>query len=85
MAVDDIALGHEVGAPVHVEDLLPGVVVLGIVGGLVGRFIAASVLKIGSVDGVNLESIVIATLGAIAAVAVVNLAKGGRGLRSGVR
>lgn len=60
-------------------------IVLGIVGGLVGGFIAASVLKIGSVDGINLESIVIATLGAILVVFVVNLARGGRGLRMGSR
>ncbi|KRT63444.1 MAG: transglycosylase-associated protein [Chloroflexi bacterium CSP1-4] len=53
-------------------------IVLGIVGGLVGGFVAASVLKMGSVDGINLESIVIATLGAIAVVYVVNLARGGR-------
>jgi uncharacterized membrane protein YeaQ/YmgE (transglycosylase-associated protein family) len=60
-------------------------VVLGIVGGLVGGFIAASVLKIGSVDGINIESIVIATLGAILVVFVVNLLRGGRGLRMGSR
>jgi uncharacterized membrane protein YeaQ/YmgE (transglycosylase-associated protein family) len=54
-------------------------VVLGIVGGLVGGFVAAKVLKIGTVDGINLESIVIATLGAIAVVWVVHLATGSRG------
>ena len=32
-------------------------VVLGIVGGLVGGFVATSVLKMGSVNGINLESI----------------------------
>ncbi len=46
-------------------------VVLGIVGGLVGGFIATSVLKMGSVNGINVESIVIATLGAILVVVVV--------------
>lgn len=55
-------------------------VVLGIVGGLVGGFVASSVLKMGTVDGINLESIVIATLGAIAVVYVVHLATGSRGL-----
>jgi uncharacterized membrane protein YeaQ/YmgE (transglycosylase-associated protein family) len=40
-------------------------VVLGIVGGLLGGFIATSVLKVGSVDGFNTESILIATIGAI--------------------
>jgi uncharacterized membrane protein YeaQ/YmgE (transglycosylase-associated protein family) len=56
-------------------------VVLGIVGGLVGGFIASSVLKIGSVNGINVESIVIATLGAILVVFVANAASGRRGLR----
>jgi len=55
-------------------------VVLGIVGGLVGGYVASSVLKIGSVDGINLESIVIATLGAMAVVFVVHVATGSRGL-----
>ena len=48
-------------------------VVLGIVGGLVGGFIATSVLNMGTVDGINLESIFIATLGSIAVVFVVGL------------
>lgn len=43
-------------------------VVLGIVGGLVGGFVATSILKIGSVNGINVESIVIATIGAVAVV-----------------
>ena len=56
-------------------------VVLGIVGGLVGGFIASSVFKIGSVDGINIESIVIATLGAILVVFVWNAMRGGRAIR----
>jgi uncharacterized membrane protein YeaQ/YmgE (transglycosylase-associated protein family) len=55
-------------------------VVLGIVGGLLGGFVAASVLNVGSVDGINIESIVIATLGAIAVVFVARFARGTRGL-----
>ena len=55
-------------------------VVLGIVGGLVGGYVAATVLKMGTVNGINIESIVIATLGAIAVVFVVHLATGSRGL-----
>ncbi len=58
-------------------------VVLGIVGGVVGGFVATSVLKIGSVDGINLESIVIATIGAVAVIAVARFAKGSRSLRPG--
>jgi uncharacterized membrane protein YeaQ/YmgE (transglycosylase-associated protein family) len=56
-------------------------VVLGIVGGLVGGYVATTVLKVGSVNGLNLESIVIATLGAIAVVFVVSMVTGSRGLR----
>jgi uncharacterized membrane protein YeaQ/YmgE (transglycosylase-associated protein family) len=58
-------------------------IVLGIVGGLVGGFIATSVFKMGSVNGINIESIFIATLGAILVVLVVNAVRGGRGLRTG--
>jgi uncharacterized membrane protein YeaQ/YmgE (transglycosylase-associated protein family) len=58
-------------------------VVLGIVGGLVGGFIATSVLKIGSVNGINVESILIATLGAILVIFAMKLATGSRGLRRG--
>jgi uncharacterized membrane protein YeaQ/YmgE (transglycosylase-associated protein family) len=57
-------------------------VVLGIVGGLLGGFVATSVLKIGTVNGINVESILIATLGAIAVVFVVGLANGTRGTRN---
>ncbi len=56
-------------------------VVLGIVGGLVGGFVATSVLKLGSVNGINVESIVIATVGAIVVVLVVSLLQGSRALR----
>jgi uncharacterized membrane protein YeaQ/YmgE (transglycosylase-associated protein family) len=60
-------------------------IVLGIVGGLVGGFIATNVFKMGTVDGINVESIFIATLGAILVVFVVNALRGGRSLRSGAR
>ena len=40
-------------------------IVLGIVGGLAGGYVAATVLKKGTVDGINIESIVIATIGAV--------------------
>jgi uncharacterized membrane protein YeaQ/YmgE (transglycosylase-associated protein family) len=56
-------------------------VVLGIVGGLVGGFVAASVLNLGTVDGINIESIVIATLGAIGVILVANFLSGSRGMR----
>jgi uncharacterized membrane protein YeaQ/YmgE (transglycosylase-associated protein family) len=55
-------------------------VVFGIVGGLLGGFVAASVLKVGSVNGINIESIVIATVGAIGVILVARLAGRSRGL-----
>ena len=55
-------------------------IVLGIVGGLVGGFVAASVLKTGSVNGINIESIVIATIGAVAIIFLARLASGKRGI-----
>jgi uncharacterized membrane protein YeaQ/YmgE (transglycosylase-associated protein family) len=58
-------------------------IVLGIVGAIVGGFVATSVLKVGSVDGINIESIVIATLGAIAVVFVAGFLNGSRGMRRG--
>jgi uncharacterized membrane protein YeaQ/YmgE (transglycosylase-associated protein family) len=60
-------------------------IVLGIVGGLVGGFLATSVFKMGSVNGINVESIFIATLGAILVVFVVNALRGGRGMARGMR
>jgi uncharacterized membrane protein YeaQ/YmgE (transglycosylase-associated protein family) len=56
-------------------------VALGIVGGLVGGYVAAKVLKVGVVNGINVESIVIATLGAIAIVFLANIAASSRRLR----
>jgi len=60
-------------------------IVLGIVGGLVGGFVASSVFKIGTVDGINLESIIIATIGAVAVLLVVHFGTGSRGLRHGLK
>ncbi|MDL2334982.1 MAG: GlsB/YeaQ/YmgE family stress response membrane protein [Chloroflexota bacterium] len=48
-------------------------VVLGIVGGIVGGFVATEVLHKGSVNGINVESIVIATIGAIALILIFGL------------
>jgi uncharacterized membrane protein YeaQ/YmgE (transglycosylase-associated protein family) len=59
-------------------------IVLGIVGGLLGGYVAASVLKIGSVNGINIESIVIATVGAIAVIFNARLANGSRRSRRGL-
>ena len=55
-------------------------IVLGIVGGLLGGFVATSVLKMGSVNGINIESIIIATIGACIVVFAANMATGTRRL-----
>ena len=55
-------------------------IVLGIVGALVGGYVAATVLKIGSVDGFNVESILIATLGAVGVLLIMRVVNGRRGL-----
>jgi uncharacterized membrane protein YeaQ/YmgE (transglycosylase-associated protein family) len=44
---------------------LIGTIILGIIGAIVGGYIATSVFHKGDVSGVNVESIVIAVLGAI--------------------
>jgi uncharacterized membrane protein YeaQ/YmgE (transglycosylase-associated protein family) len=53
-----------------------GHIVLGIVGALVGGFLAGTVLKVADVTGINIETIVVATIGAIITVLVVNMATG---------
>ncbi|MEX1156837.1 MAG: GlsB/YeaQ/YmgE family stress response membrane protein [Chloroflexota bacterium] len=55
-------------------------IVLGIVGALVGGYVAAEVLKIGSVDAINVESILIATLGAVGVLLIMRMVNGRRGL-----
>jgi len=55
-------------------------VVLGIVGGLLGGFVAANLLHVGSVNGFNIESILIATIGAAAVLVVMHVAQRPRGL-----
>ena len=57
-------------------------IILGIIGALVGGFVAMS-LRLGSVDGINVESIAIATIGAIAVVFLARLVSGRRGLSRG--
>lgn len=64
------------------RDGLIMMVVLGIVGGLLGGFVASTVFNIGSVDGINVESILIATLGAMV---VLLLATGMRSTRPNFR
>jgi uncharacterized membrane protein YeaQ/YmgE (transglycosylase-associated protein family) len=56
-------------------------IVLGIVGAVVGGFIAGTVLKLADVTGINIESIVVAVIGAIIVIAVAQALGGGRRAR----
>ena len=53
-------------------------VILGIVGALVGGYLAGTVLKVADVTGINLESIVVAVIGAMIVVAVYRMLAGRR-------
>jgi len=53
-------------------------VVLGIVGAVVGGFIAGTVLHVADVTGLNLESLVVAVIGAIIVIAVARMFMGSR-------
>jgi uncharacterized membrane protein YeaQ/YmgE (transglycosylase-associated protein family) len=58
-------------------------VVLGIVGALVGGWIASDVLKIASVTGINATSVVVAVVGAMIVIFAVGLLGGRRQTRFG--
>ena len=47
-----------------------GTIILGIVGAVVGGYLAGTVLKVADVTGINIESIVVAVIGAVIVVAV---------------
>ena len=51
-----------------------------IVVGAIAGFLAESIFHKGDVSGINIESVVIATLGAILVIFVVHLATGSRGM-----
>jgi uncharacterized membrane protein YeaQ/YmgE (transglycosylase-associated protein family) len=58
---------------------LIGDIIVGVVGGLLGGWIATSVLKIGAeVNGINLESVLVAFLGAIVLLVLMRVFGGGR-------
>jgi uncharacterized membrane protein YeaQ/YmgE (transglycosylase-associated protein family) len=48
-------------------------VILGIVGAVVGGYVAGNVLKVADVTGINIESIVVAVIGGVIVVAVYRL------------
>jgi len=53
-------------------------IILGIVGAVVGGWLAGTVLKVADVTGVNIESIVVSVIGAVIVVAVYRLVVGRR-------
>ncbi len=56
-----------------------GDIIIGVVGGLIGGWLADSVLHIGAaVNGINLESIIVAFAGAVILLFVLRLLRGGR-------
>jgi uncharacterized membrane protein YeaQ/YmgE (transglycosylase-associated protein family) len=58
---------------------LIGDIIVGVVGGLLGGWIATSLLHIGaSVDGINLESILVAFAGAVVLLVLMRLVGGRR-------
>jgi uncharacterized membrane protein YeaQ/YmgE (transglycosylase-associated protein family) len=53
-------------------------IILGIIGAVVGGWLAGTVLKVADVTGINIESIVVAVIGAIIVVAVYRAVVGRR-------
>jgi uncharacterized membrane protein YeaQ/YmgE (transglycosylase-associated protein family) len=53
-------------------------IILGIVGAVVGGWLAGTVLKVADVTGINIESIVVAVIGAIIVVAIYRMVMGRR-------
>jgi len=58
---------------------LVGDIIVGVVGGLLGGWIASSVLHIGAgMSGINLESILVAFVGAVILLVLLRVLRGGR-------
>lgn len=56
-----------------------GNIVVGVIGGLLGGWIGTSLFKLGAnVDGINLESILVAFFGAVVLIFIVRALGGGR-------
>lgn len=53
-------------------------IILGIVGAVVGGWLAGTVLRVADVTGVNVESIIVAVVGAVIVVAVYRMVVGRR-------
>ena len=58
---------------------LIGDIVVGVIGGLLGGWIASSLLHLGvGVNGINLESILVAFVGAVVLLVLMRVLRGGR-------
>jgi uncharacterized membrane protein YeaQ/YmgE (transglycosylase-associated protein family) len=58
---------------------LIGNIIVGVIGALLGGWLASSLFNIGAnVDGINIESILVAFLGAVVLLFIVRLFSGGR-------
>ena len=55
-----------------------GTIILGIIGAVVGGWLAGTVLKVADVTGINIESIVVAVIGAVIVVAIYRAVTGRR-------
>ena len=55
-----------------------GTIILGIIGAVVGGYLAGTVLKVADVTGINIESIIVAVIGAVIVVAVYRAVTGRR-------
>jgi uncharacterized membrane protein YeaQ/YmgE (transglycosylase-associated protein family) len=53
-------------------------IILGIIGAVVGGWLAGTVLKVADVTGVNIESIIVAVIGAVIVVALYRMVAGRR-------
>lgn len=53
-------------------------IILGIIGAIVGGWLAGTVLKVADVTGINIESIIVAVVGAVIVVAVYRMVVGRR-------
>jgi uncharacterized membrane protein YeaQ/YmgE (transglycosylase-associated protein family) len=53
-------------------------IILGIVGAIVGGWLAGTVLKVADVTGINIESIIVAVIGAVIVVAIYRMVAGRR-------
>jgi uncharacterized membrane protein YeaQ/YmgE (transglycosylase-associated protein family) len=55
-------------------------IILGIIGAVVGGYLAGTVLKVADVTGINIESIVVAVIGAVIVIAVYRAVTRRRGI-----